>query len=290
MNKRDRVYKRERHLTRYNQLHNIMTKHLSVAHNKYLNEVMGGLTPMSLETGPENAGSNGIKRAWLYLKLLWTESQGIPALVTNNRVCSSDSSKAKALHKPHDSVFMEEDLGNLPQMPPSPYECMPDITFSTEWIKQQLLKIKIDKASGPDLIPVWILCDTASELAIVLSSLFQQSYNSGTLPYAWKLANICAIFKKGFKADPKNYRPVSLTSLRSSDGRYRILPHITTLFYKSHYLSASAWFSAGSVMWDSTHHRHIRMGISPKHPWSSRCCISRLYKSFWFRSPWMAIV
>ena len=81
---------------------------------------MGGLTPESLETEPENAGSNGIKRAWSYLKLLRTESLGIPALVTNNRVCCSDSAKAEALREQYDSVFVEEYLCNLPRMPSSP--------------------------------------------------------------------------------------------------------------------------------------------------------------------------
>lgn len=48
-------------------------------------------------------------------------------------------------------------LRNLPQMPPSRYECMPDIIFSTEGVKNQLLKIKIDRACGPDLTPARIL-------------------------------------------------------------------------------------------------------------------------------------
>ena len=170
---------------------------------------------MSLETEPENAGSNGIKRGWSYLKLLRTKSLGIPALVSNNRVNSLVSTKAEALREQYDSVLIEEDLSNLSLMSPSPYECMHDIKFCAEGVKKQRLKIKIDKASGPDLIPARILRDAASELVFVLFSLFQQSYDSGTLPYAWKLANICAIFKRGCKADPKNYRPVSLTSLTS---------------------------------------------------------------------------
>ena len=92
MNKCDRTYKKARHsgkavhLTKYKRLGNFTTKHLHVAHDKYVNEVMGGSTPEPLETGPDNAVSNGIKRAWLYLKLLWTESQGILALVSNNHI------------------------------------------------------------------------------------------------------------------------------------------------------------------------------------------------------------
>ena len=105
MNKRNRAYKRACrsgkavHLTKYKRLRNITTKRLRVDNDKYLNNIMGGLTPESLETEPENAGSNGIKRAWSYLKLLRTESLGIPALVTNNRVCYSDSAKAEALRE-----------------------------------------------------------------------------------------------------------------------------------------------------------------------------------------------
>ena len=225
---------------------------------------MGGLTPESLEIGPKNVGSSGIKRAWSYLKLLHTESQGIPALVSNNHVCSSDSAKAEALREQYDSVFVEEDLRNLPEMP--------DMIFSTEGVKNQLLKIKIDKACGPDLIPARILCDAASELAVVFSSLFQQSYHAGTLPHAWKLANICAFFKKGSKADPKNYRLVSLTSLTSKVMEHIVSWQISRHLNTNHIISPHQHgFQRGC---------HPRVGISPKLPWSSRCCISRLCKSF----------
>ena len=36
---------------------------------------------------------------------------------------------------------------------------------------------------------------------------------SGVVPDLWKLGNIIALFKKGDKSDPGNYRPVSLTSV-----------------------------------------------------------------------------
>ena len=39
---------------------------------------------------------------------------------------------------------------------------------------------------------------------------------------------------------------------------------------------------------ETTHHCHLRMGISPEHPRSNRCYISRLRKSFWFCPSWAA--
>ena len=60
MSKRNRAYKKPCrsgkavHLTKYKRLRNITTKCRRVAHDKYLNDVTGGLTPASLETEPEN--------------------------------------------------------------------------------------------------------------------------------------------------------------------------------------------------------------------------------------------
>ena len=92
------------------------------------------------------------------------------------------------------------------------------------------------------------LRDAASELPVVFSSLFQQSYDSGTLPYAWKLASIFAIFKKGRKADPKNYKPLSLTSLTS-----KVMEHIV-------YCQISRHLSINRI--SSPHQHGFQRGLS----------------------------
>jgi hypothetical protein len=50
-------------------------------------------------------------------------------------------------------------------------------------------------------------------LVLHISCIFKLSYRTGELPKSWKEANITALFKKGKRSDPSNYRPVSLTSI-----------------------------------------------------------------------------
>ncbi|CAM5123271.1 unnamed protein product, partial [Eretmochelys imbricata] len=55
--------------------------------------------------------------------------------------------------------------------------------------------------------------ELAHEIASPLARIFNESVNSGVIPYDWRIANKVPIFKKGKKCDPGDYRPVSLTSV-----------------------------------------------------------------------------
>ena len=50
-------------------------------------------------------------------------------------------------------------------------------------------------------------------IAPMLTIIFQKSLTSRTIPSDWKHANVCPVYKKGDKHDPKNYRPISLTCI-----------------------------------------------------------------------------
>ena len=47
----------------------------------------------------------------------------------------------------------------------------------------------------------------------MLTFIFQQSLDTGTVPDDWKMALVTPVFKKGKRSAPENYRPVSLTSI-----------------------------------------------------------------------------
>jgi len=59
-----------------------------------------------------------------------------------------------------------------------------------------------------------VLRELADVIAETLSIIFERSWRTGEVPEDWRKATVTAIFKKGKKEDPGNYRPVSLTSMR----------------------------------------------------------------------------
>ena len=90
---------------------------------------------------------------------------------------------------------------------------MGDITVTEQGVVKLLLKLNPAKACGPDLLPARILKELAHDIAPYLTILFQKSLDTGRVPKDWRSANVTAIFKKGEKYQPSNYRPVSLTGI-----------------------------------------------------------------------------
>ena len=58
-----------------------------------------------------------------------------------------------------------------------------------------------------------MLKECSSEIAPILTLIYNESLAQGTVPDDWRQANVAPIFKKGEKYNAANYRPVSLTSI-----------------------------------------------------------------------------
>ena len=71
--------------------------------------------------------------------------------------------------------------------------------------------------------------------------IFQRSLDQGKLPQIWKEANVSPIFKKGDRADPATYRPISLTCVLC-----KVLEHIVASSLSKH-------FTNSNILYDLQH-------------------------------------
>ena len=82
-----------------------------------------------------------------------------------------------------------------------------------EEVKEQLGNPREDKAPGPDNMQPRVLREAAEQESEILTDISNSSLESGQVPDDWREANVTPLFKKEFREELGNYRPVSLTSV-----------------------------------------------------------------------------
>ena len=155
------------------------------------------------------------KAFWSYVKAKSKTRDGVSDLEKDDgTLTENDQEKAEALSKCFSSVFTQENMENMPEIEQKHIShLLTDLEITRETILKKIKALKVNKSPGPDCIHPKILVELSEELATPLLMIFEQSLQSKKLPDEWKWANISAIFKKGSRKDPLNYRPVSLTSI-----------------------------------------------------------------------------
>ncbi|KAI8488363.1 hypothetical protein Bbelb_339590, partial [Branchiostoma belcheri] len=213
--KKQRLYNKakktgqEEDWNKYKRVKKGVQKSIRQAHSKYVADILG------------EAIVDKPKTFWSYIKGLRKDLVGVAPLKVGNTIISDSGKKAEVLSSQFKSVFTEEDTTDMPSLGQPCTPPMEHIVVSTDGVEKMLQGLNPSKASGPDQIPPWFLKLTASEIAPVLTNIFQHSLNTAEIPKDWRDANICAIFKKGDRAVPSNYRPVSLTCISC-----KLLEHI----------------------------------------------------------------
>ena len=192
----------------------------NLMHTEYYKYINNLLEPESDKTS---------QSFWKYIKSRKQDSVSIGTLKDNGRIAESAKDKAEMFNQTFCSVFTREDLDNIPDKGPSPYQPMSHIHITLNGVIKCVKRLNPKKACGPDKMPILVLQETANEIAPVLQSLFQQSLNESKIPSDWKKANIVPIFKKGDRTKPSNYRLVSLTAVVS-----KMLEHIVVAQIMDH--------------------------------------------------------
>jgi hypothetical protein len=129
---------------------------------------------------------------------------------------SDKKGMAEILSKYFVQVNTKENLDNVPDVHNRKVEeeglLFERVEINDEIVEGMIGKMKENRAAGVDGIKSTFIKKCCKGLVGPLREIFRESMRVGEIPDDWKLANVVAIFKKGARWDPGNYRPVSLTS------------------------------------------------------------------------------
>ena len=153
----------------------------------------------------------------------------------------NDSETAELLADAFSSVYVKEPEGPLTEECYAKNLPIPilDLKIDIKDVQFELSMLDMGKAMGPDNIHPKLLKFLSDSVDFVTAvwKLFDKCTVTSSIPSQWKTASVTALFKKGSKKDPLNYRPVSLTCIISKVYekfvRRHILEHVETKIHTS---------------------------------------------------------
>ena len=179
---------------------------------------------------------NNTKPLWQFIKSKRQDCSGVSPLKSCGKLYPDPQEKAEILVSRFEEVFAKPSPSVLEELEPVCEEIQ-GITVSTKGVEKLLSELDCSKSIGPDEIQTLVLKNCAQQISPILSKIFQESLDTGSLPLDWRSANVTAIFKKGDRHDPNNYRPVSLTSVCSKILEHIIHKHIVIHFEQNNILT-----------------------------------------------------
>ena len=155
------------------------------------------------------------KLFWSYVRSKQKTKGKLGQLETENGTLTNDSLvKAEVLNSYFASVFETEDPGALPEFIDRDFdEVLSHIEITETLVEKTIDRLKPSKSQGPDNIHPKLVKECKKSIITPLTMIFKKSLQESVLPSIWKQANVTAIYKKGPRTKPQNYRPISLTSV-----------------------------------------------------------------------------
>ena len=151
------------------------------------------------------------KRFYSYVNNARSSRSTIGPIKKNGELVVDPKEQANVFNAHYSSVFNRGGAAT-PELTSNGTHRIEDIEINEEVIKSAIQQLNEFSAPGPDGISNKIIVELKDELALPLSLLFRKSLDEARIPSDWRLSNVSPVYKKGSKAEPVNYRPVSLTS------------------------------------------------------------------------------
>jgi ribonuclease P/MRP protein subunit RPP40 len=133
-------------------------------------------------------------------------------LMKDGKMVSDSEGMSKVLNEYFGTVFTNEDMSSMPRSEGVVNgRGLHKIEITEEQVVRAIKILQDNKAPGVDGLNSTFIKGCTSGLVRPLVLLFNESLATGQIPQDWKMANVNALFKKGSRKEPGNYRPVSLT-------------------------------------------------------------------------------
>ena len=166
------------------------------------------------------------------------------------------------------------DLSHIQQnLTPKPPLSLKKTNFTE--VKEAMMKIKTNKATGCDQIPPRAIKEPGEILCHPLSELFDYILNKCRIPQQWKLGEVTPVFKKDCSLTESNYRPItilpSLSKVFETLVHTRISPYFEDIFhehvfaYRKHHGTHTALLSL-TEQWRKELDQHNIIGIVSMDP------------------------
>ena len=137
-----------------------------------------------------------------------------PLLNKDGELVDDPEKMANILQEQYASVFSDPNSPkkHLPKLNVELESVLESFDFTEKDIIKAINEISVNAACGPNDIPANVLKNCKMSLAYPILLLWKHSLETGCVPKIYKTQIITPVHKKSSKAEPENYRPISLTS------------------------------------------------------------------------------
>ena len=209
--------------SRFKKIRKHIKSKLREFHDDYISDILdlGSLDEQGTQPKPTIG-----KKFWSYIRAQKRDTVGIPLPKVGQRHITDSVKKAEALSNQYEFVFTDENLTAMLVMTRHRIEGIDNLVVTTNGVRNLLINLNPKKANGPDLLPIRVLKEAASETAPILQVIYSVSLQQGHAPHDWRSANIVPVYKKDDRHCPANYRPVSLTPVSCKLLEHIVYKHI----------------------------------------------------------------